>query len=141
MKLQAKEPVSGMDMPVGKSDWFIQNLVFLAKSGIELPVTLNTTGGLVSGVVISGERYLELLSTRFCEAGAGRLAHAGLGDWFGQYMDVLANDDAEGDGPHFIHLRDACVAGPAAAGGTVPVQAPLWRGRIRAITGLSFAGL
>ncbi|MBB3101774.1 hypothetical protein [Azomonas macrocytogenes] len=139
MKLQGKEPSSGMDTPIGKSDWFIQNLVFLAKSGIELPVTLNTTGGIVSGTIISGENYLDLLSARAREAGIDNPAYRELGDWFDQYMDVLANDDAEGDGPHFIHLRDATLVTPT--GITSFGSDSVWRGRIRAITGLTFSRL
>ncbi len=129
MQRHAKEPISGQDTLIGKSDWFIQNLVFLAKSGIELPVILNTTGGIISGTVISGERYLDLLSTQARDAARANPAYRELGDWFEQYLDVVANDDAEGDGPYFIHLNNATSSMPN--GAAVQDKPRLWRGRIR----------
>lgn len=117
----------GPDAPTkGGVDWMLQNMVLHAGSGVEMGVTLTFHGMIISGNVISGRRYAELLGEQ------GDVI--GIGDYYRDYAEPLSNIDAgEGEGPHFIHLRDARMV----VGGTVlPTSGSmLWRGKLSEVVG------
>jgi hypothetical protein len=99
------------------------------KKGLELEITLEVGGLLISGYLTSVGKYCERLEAQMSEG----LAH----------IDPTFNpDEASDEEPaaalpvassnDFIHLRDAWISGlrsePA-------IQAPVWRGRLSSVDG------
>lgn len=50
------------------ADWFLQALVWMAKSGVEYGVTLDVGGFLASGLLIDGEKYFDERKAEFVSA-------------------------------------------------------------------------
>jgi hypothetical protein len=130
----------------GASDWFLQHLVSLVNdTPLQLPITLQVSGMLVSGQLVSGACYFEGI--------AGDFAHG-----IAAYPDVAAsvresftslgttiyktdpNDTAPGPAPHFLHLQNAQFFGPAAQ--PIPQTGGMWwRGRVTEVGGFSLGQL
>lgn len=87
-----------------------------------LIVTLSTTGGIVSGELISSATYLAELARRLAVVGADESSAIGL-------LSLAELTDAPGIA-EAIHLFDATTV----AGGTL-VRLPLWRGSVTAVAG------
>lgn len=132
----AEEIELGIDAPIGRADWVIQNVIALAKLGARLDITLNTTGGLVSGTVVDSGEYLRLLVEKTLERHPENELYQAVADRFAGFEDVMQNDDAKGDGPYFIHLMNTSVATPD--GMSTPEPNVVWRGKVSSITGFTF---
>lgn len=143
-------------------DWFLCQMVEWAnRFGVELGVTLNVKGQVISGTLISGTRYFNALAEVFRgdseeDSIAGQLAkmvqlHAGIYEPYDLALLGPQNSASDvgdtGDGaidlppePTFIHLRDARVFAP----GQSPLPSNggvLWRGRLGQIDGFSIGQL
>lgn len=125
-------------------DWFLQSLVNMANNrGIEMAITLNIAGGLVSGQLIGGKKYFEEFAEAFSQAWPGegkeliRASFAKTGE------QVYGNDAQQvptKNKPQFIHLKNAQVWNPG--GGKSPSEGGvLWRGCINSISGFSLGKL
>lgn len=147
-------------------DWFLDQLVEWAnRYGVEMGITLNAGGMLVSGQTISGRNYFIELAKEFrVGKEEGSLVHT-LGDLIEankqiyEKYDLTIKNQEEGletgheaiaDGeesddsfpppPTYIHLRDARIYAP----GQVPIpgnRGVLWRGRLSEINGYSLGSL
>ena len=115
--------------------------VINALHGTEIGITLHASGLVVSGMLISGRRYFELLIESLENSPSEG------GGTFGQLFtpfrdryteDGLTNDSTEGEDTTlqpvgFIHMRDAQTFSPT--GHSLP--GTLWRARLTEITGWS----
>ncbi|MBV2132052.1 hypothetical protein KRX52_04475 [Pseudomonas sp. MAP12] len=121
----------GTDMPEEGRDWLLQNFVIAAKTDIETPITLFTSSGVVTGRIISGRKYIELLRELL-----------GFGAAPSGMEEVTQNDDAaspEDKGPYFIHLRDAAIVSGVSF--TPTEGGLLWRGKLSDVAGFSIGRL
>ncbi|TRO20915.1 hypothetical protein EQ826_15295 [Ectopseudomonas mendocina] len=127
-----------MDAPTAEgADWLLQNLILAAKAGVEMPVTLTVTGVAISGFIVSGQRYLDLLNDQY--SGLGTQDGKDFGQYMLEYKDALLLDDAEGAGPYYIHLRDAAyVSGAAQLPGA---RGMIWRGKVGDVSGFSLGAI
>jgi len=147
-------------------DWFLNQLVEWANLfGVEMGITLNAGGMLVSGQMISGRNYFIELATEFRgDMEEGSMVHT-LGGFIEDNKQVYENydlttkkdneasegrqdeasEDDEGNNlspppPMYIHLRNAKIFAP----GQNPIpgnSGVLWRGRISEINGFSIGSL
>lgn len=125
-------------------DWFLQILVKMAnQNGVEMGITLQVGGVLVSGQLVSGKKYFEGFADDFSgamsdpeEAQGVRNAFAKFGSGYGKEEDESAPQFE----PTFIHLKDARVFHP---GGTaVPGNRGVWwRGRLSEVAGFVLGSL
>jgi hypothetical protein len=114
---------------------------------LEIGVTLHVSGVVVSGLLISGRSFFELLSAALTEGGTSESApirHALASAWAGSHADDYragehdpSKDDQREEGQPapkvgYIHLRSASVH---AAGDLVPLPGVLWRGRLSHVSG------
>lgn len=127
--MSEQERKAGTDTPGEHgTDWILQDLVLLADEGGEMPVALFLHGMVVSGYIVSGQRYLELINEQMNSEKEEELPAL-----FRDYSEVMKNNDREGEGPHFIHLRNATFM----MGNAINPAAGhlLWRGKISDIVG------
>lgn len=121
----------GTDKPAEGKDWLLQNFVLGAKAGLEVPVTLFIPSGAVTGRIISGPKYVEMLREL--------LGLDAVADGFEAVTQNDEADTAEDEGPHFIHLRDAALV---AGNSFVPEEGGLlWRGKLSDVAGFSIGRL
>ncbi len=121
-------------------DWFLQKLVSMANdSGLEFGVTLTVGSGMVTGTLISAEKYFAAFGELFAGGmpGDGSEVEAS----FRKLGERGQEDDQEAARlpPQFIHLKDAKII---TASGSVPSrQGVLWRGTIASINGFNLGSL
>ena len=117
------------------SDEVLRVLARLAQeSGVEMGITVAVGGGVVSGVLIAREKWLDKYVLAYSEAGDdGQAVARRLREAFQQ--EDLTESEATPFTYHYLHLQDAqLVHGstglPADRGG-------FWRVRLDAVTGWS----
>jgi hypothetical protein len=126
-------------------DWFLQHLVWLANTGgVEAGVTLVCGGTIVSGMLVSGAKYVQGFREEFTSSLAAELISV-----LDPMFDALAapyaptSDDENGltvERTHYIHLRDARFY----AAGQPPIpgnRGVWWRGRLASVSGFSLGQL
>ncbi|BBL58512.1 gas vesicle accessory protein GvpU [Methylomonas koyamae] len=124
---------------VAKTDWFLQNLVGFANLwGIEVGITLQVSGMLVSGTLISGDKYFEEFAAQFS---GGFKNSPELSEPFHKLIssykkvyDVAPEEESDCPPSNFVHLRNAQFYHP----GQNPLptsQGVLWRGRVAEVGG------
>jgi hypothetical protein len=127
---------------IAEADWLIQHFLNLANSpstGIEVGITLNVGGLLVSGTMVSGKKYFEGIADLLSNANTNMPEIAE--SWkslsaFGQIYDDTAEVESNRN-PQYIHLRNTRFF--SAAGTAVPNSPGVWwRGRITEVAGFSF---
>jgi hypothetical protein len=130
--------------PLPRNDWLLQNLVSFANEiGVESGVTLQVGGMLVSGTIISIDKYLEEFSTLF-EGGFKNDAELGgqLGEliksWKPERPQLSPDETPSGPPPQMVHLRNARFFFPGQR--AFPAAHVLWRGRLSEVGGF-FLGL
>jgi hypothetical protein len=117
--------------------------------GLEVGVTLHVSGTLVSGSLVSGRAYFDLVHERVVgdgeDEGGVRAALGGVFERFSEsYRDREGTRDDDEDPPApfrrtvYVHLRDAKVYAPGTEG-TIGVD--LWRGRLTHLSGWSMGTL
>jgi hypothetical protein len=144
-----------------RSDWLLQNLVWKANYfGLEAGITLNVGGLIISGVLISGNRYYDEVVKQFKAGFSKEYQEIGevLGDLIKKnaepFPDFWAKFDPSKESKseidfsnvpyasemQHIHLRD--VKYLAASGGQLQLGAnQLWRGKIDSVDGFVFGAL
>lgn len=141
------------------SDWSLQELAQLANLGVELGITLNIGGLLISGRLSSGQRFFEAAARRISETpfdvlderrrvvgqdseGSEILAAAFRKRAQAIYGPGGLRDQQPETLPEFIHLADVYFYTPGVKGAT-PVNQPVafWRGKISAIDGFFMGSL
>lgn len=127
-------------VPATGPDWLLERWLRLAELGIEVGVTLQMGGLLISGTLVGARRYLEhqrseVLSS-LVERGLPPLIARKLDRAFAADLQALADaDQAEQAGVEssreFIHLKDACVV--TDGGHRHSFVVPYWRGQLRRV--------
>ena len=128
-------------IPDEGKDWFLQLLVDAVNGTTsEVGLTIQVSGLLVSGTLVSGEKYFEGFAEALAAAQADdkesaekhRAAFAKYGE---QYKRSEGNGSEEKKAlPLYIHLKDARFYTP----GTKPIpgnKGVWWRGRISEVSG------
>ena len=130
-------------------DRFLLTLVNIVDTDgeLEIGMTLHVSGVIVSGLLISGRRYFELLNEAVQPGGAQESAGlrealgdalTGVGESYGAYEFNAVTDPEQVALELFltsyIHMRNAEVHAPGGPGHLAPV---LWRGRLSHVSGWS----
>lgn len=127
-------------LPSYETDWFLQNLVRFANEwGLEMSITLQVGGMLVSGTLISGKRYFDEFATLF--ASGFKNDNQELGESFHklissykQIYEVTPEESENSPPPAYIHLRNTLFFQPGQQ--VFPTSGQLlWRGRIAEVGG------
>jgi len=125
--------------PSAQHDWFIQSLVNVANvAPLSFGVTLQVSGLLVSGYLVSGKAFFEATGQQIV---SGLVQNAALADqmrkMFATFESAYPNDPTRTDRPvpQFVHLQNARFY--STDGTPVPSNAGVWwRGRISQISGI-----
>ena len=131
--------------PSADADWFLQSLVRMAnESSLEIGITLQVSGMLVSGNLVSGKQYFEGFANDFASPFANDPETASaIKDSFGAYGEIYGQPkEGEPDrpAPQFVHLKDARFFNTA--GNPIPGNRGVWwRGRICEVGGFSLGSL
>jgi hypothetical protein len=139
-------------------DWFLQDLVNMAnKWGLEIGITLNIGGSLISGIIISGDKYFKEFALLF-RSGFSNPKFENVGEkleaYIFEYSKIYAfqeeteknekgkkeSEDNKQKGPSFIHLSNARIY--SHSGEPIPKNnSVLWRGKISSVDGFSLGKL
>ncbi len=127
------------DVPSAQHDWFIQQLVNVATvAPLTFGVTLQVSGLLVSGYLVSGKAYFEAVGKQIVKGVAQNAAVADqMRQMFATFASAYPNEpgQAERPVPQFIHLQNARFY--STDGTPVPGNEGVWwRGRISEISGI-----
>jgi hypothetical protein len=137
VKEGAKPVVKEARLPLHhRVDWFLENIVSMVSSvPLGLGVTLSVGGLLVSGLVVSGEEFFELLVKQMKDGTSDPRIAESIALWWSEAALVYKKLPKDGH-VSFIHLKDARYFHPG--GAAVPGNAPLlWRGPLLAVDGFS----
>ncbi|MEU6135855.1 hypothetical protein [Nocardioides sp. NPDC047086] len=120
------------DLPLEGGDDVLRILVSIAnKHALNMGITLNLGGSLVSGTLVSLKTYSGGVADSIRAANGHEDVNAALARLF-EDLGGDAEDETEPPPPRHIHLRDARLIAPN--GGLGP-SSPWWRGRISAVSG------
>jgi len=128
-----------------QTDWFLQSLVNMANdSDLGFGITLQVSGMLVSGNLVSVKQYFEGFAADFASPFATNPEVAeSIKESFSSYGNLYSKDaEAEGDlpPPQYIHLKNARFFNTA--GNPIPGNRGVWwRGRICEVGGFSLGSL
>ncbi len=126
------------------SDGLLQNLLpYINRGAMEFPITLQSGGLLVMGVLVSGRKYIDAVKTAAL-GGAhhfDNLIEQCLGDVYPASQPGPDVDFEPGELlPQFLHLENAHFVTPG--GATTPRDRGVWwRGRLSAVDGYTFGVL
>lgn len=99
-------------------------------TGTELPITLQVSGLVVSGKLISKDAYFDQFTSQFTQGMTDRPTIEGLRKSF---AEIGADSESRSGAPSLaVHVKDAALFGV----GNMPVpyeQGALWRGRLSEI--------
>jgi len=127
---------------VDDRDWFLQNLVNMVNArNIELGITLNSGGFLVSGLLVSGKKFFSGLASDLSISFQDPEVRNSIEQSYAQIGEIYAT----GRGgetiapPNYLHLMQARFF--HTAGQPVPAADGVWwRGRISEVSGF-FLGM
>jgi len=144
-QVNIKQAIDGQSI-----DWFLQNLVSLVNTTpLEVGITLNVSGSLISGVLIGGKKYFELFAKEISDnfpiedGPDGLKSRELLYDAYAQFGDIynISSEDKinKNSPPQYIHLLNSRNY---SADGAIPSNlGVLWRGKINAVSGFSLGQL
>ena len=136
---QERESELNPQLKAFEADYFLDIIVSVVHTtDIEIGITLNVNGLVVSGQLISVEIYFRELSEGMNLATTNTEAGNAVINAFKEAFRSLS-DQAISSGqdrsPDFIHLRNAIVY---SSGNTeMPISLPLWRGKLSSVDGFS----
>lgn len=120
-------------------DWLLAYVVGLAERGCSMGITVTSGGMMLTGNVISGRQYFELLGASFKGAntqGAVDLREV-LSSSFDGFKDIYPSSDALPEDyvaqPSFLHLKDAKFL----AGSSISRGGALWRIKLADVSGFT----
>lgn len=127
-------------------DWFLQILVSTVnKTSIDIGITLNVGGLIISGQLINIKIYFEGLAQEMALANADEPLKDAFQTMFRKIGSEykLSSEESENENqppPKFIHLKNAKML--LANGQKVPTnQGVWWRGRLSEVDGFSLGSL
>ncbi|MGF1497080.1 MAG: gas vesicle accessory protein GvpU [Elainellaceae cyanobacterium] len=113
------------------------------KTSIQLSLTLNVSGLIVSGQLISRQTYFRQITDMIHDSDAGDYVKESLDEFIGQVGHEIEGDEVHSNGvslPTYIHLKNAQMY-PSNGRGMPSNTDALWRGRISEISGFSFGAI
>lgn len=129
--------------PVTQPDWFLQSLVAMANnSDIELGITLQVSGLLVSGTLVGGKKYFEGFAEDFSGVFASEPEVAeSIKNSFAKYGEIYKKEEGEEiPPPQYIHLKNTRFFNTA--GNPIPGNKGVWwRGRVSEVGGFTLGSL
>ncbi|MDB6061290.1 MAG: hypothetical protein JWM78_1393 [Verrucomicrobiaceae bacterium] len=127
--------------PHPKADWLLSMLVSFANElSLELGVTINTGGAIISGTLIGGKTYLVELSEVFAKANGEQAVNDALSQGILRNQNIYETDETPALPPAYIHLRNARFWAPDGES-LAATQGFLWRARLSEVSGFSIGGL
>lgn len=136
---------SNQEQQAVQTDWFLQTLVRMVNnSDLEIGITLQVSGMLVSGILVSGKKYFDGFAKDFSSpfsenpelAESVRSNFAAYGEIYSQGEE----NDGEVPPPQYIHLKQARFF--STSGNPIPGNKGVWwRGRIGEVGGFSIGSL
>lgn len=128
---------------IGEQDWFLRSILEnVIGLGVDMGVTFTVGGSIVSGMLISGRKYFELLGDGLAASSkSGDDIQAILGETWRQNTAIYdkpedAGDDWRAPPLGYVHLREARYYVPGQD--PIPTNAGLlWRGKLSSIDGFS----
>jgi hypothetical protein len=136
----ARDAIGETPEPPPELDHFLRFLVTIVdKADVEVGVTLNVGGLLVSGLLVGYDKYAEGVVSQLKEAGGSKEANAFLEEAFKRYAEVFS--DEGGDDPvsqldmdtPYVHLGEARFFAPGST--PLPIEGVWWRGRLSEVEG------
>ena len=125
------------------ADNLVQIMVFIAnKHNIELGITLNVKGLIVSGMLVSNQTYFEGLTDEVEASNAEQVAKELFKSTFNSLANTSESSSSNGDGsqeslPLFIHLKEARMY-PSQNTSPIPTAGVWWRGKISEVSSFSW---
>jgi uncharacterized protein with NRDE domain len=119
-------------------DYFLQSLVTIVNlSDSKIPITIHTSGFLVSGYLIGGRNYFEQFADDFTNLASTEEQANLLKDAILENTKLYSEEriDSSNQLPTFIHLSTAKFYD--ASGNSIPAPGMLWRGRISQVIGFT----
>lgn len=125
-----------------EKDVILSSFVFAANSKeaqLEMGVTLNVGGTIVSGILIGYNKYLESIKLQFDQKPGGEF----VASFMDKFLSAVEEEKIEEEDvvlPIYIHLKDARFFTP----GNNPIPnngGILWRGKLSSIDGFNFGAL
>lgn len=122
-------------------DWFLQSLVNMANDGVEVGVTLQVSGLLVSGVLTGGKAYFEGFAEDYSSGLSDPEAAKTVRDSFAMFGEIYKKDGEDTTPPpQYIHLKNARFFNTS--GNPIPGNKGVWwRGRISEVAGFMLGSL
>lgn len=117
-------------------DDFLRVLASLAHAGIGTSVTVAVPGSVISGVICSRNRWLDLLADQHGGAPAAEMFVNALRDRL-RTPDDQDEESVPASDYHYLHLENAAVQ----AGNTFTARGMLWRVRISEVSAWTFSPL
>lgn len=139
--------------PQPSHDWFLESFVRMVNesaSGLEIGLTLQVGGFLVSGIMVSGPKYFEGFASDFTSPIADKEAAERIRQSFSGYAGIYKaapsentdteNSESRSSGPGYIHLKEARFFNTS--GKPIPGnRAVWWRGRLSEVSGFILGNL
>lgn len=124
-------------------DWFLQSLVDLVNGReLEIGLTLQAGGFLVSGLLVSGHQYFKGFGAEFAKAFNDPELSEDIQRAYSRYGGIYTAQKSPGENftrASFVHLKDARFFNTA--GEPIPANMSVWwRGRVSEIEGF-FLGM
>lgn len=124
-------------LPGPPADWFLQTLVSMVNDNdMEISATLFLGGSIVSGLLISGNKYFAIFGDEFSDSfpGLDPESKKTMSDSFARHGAIYTDPELKSDElPNYVHMRDAhTYTGES----EVPQnRGVLWRGRLSEVGG------
>lgn len=131
-------------LPDEDTDWLLQQLVLLADTGLEMPITLQVSGLLVSGLLVDNQKYFDGFGSDLASGFQEAQIAEGLKELISKYGDAVKKNIEDGASepprPKYIHLRNAKFFNTS--GNPIPANRGVWwRGRLCEVSGFIIGSL
>ena len=129
---------------VAETDWFLQSLVNMAnETSLEIGITLQVSGMLVSGILVSHKQYFDGFGSEFASVFSDSEVSESIKTNISSYGDLYKSDNenvAPLPPPQYIHLKNTYFFNTVGK----PIRSNKgvwWRGRICQVGGFSLGSL
>lgn len=124
------------------ADPFLEAWVRLAEKGVEVSVIISSQGLLITGRLVSFDRFLERLEAEARRSGGGAIGLADALEQLREARKAVQDEELEAESQgneettrkqqKYFHLLDASIL----SGGQI-YNAELWRGKVSDVNGLT----
>lgn len=128
-----------------ESDWMLRYLVNLAnQQGLQMGITLQVDGMLVSGILVGGQTYFEGITQNISEAMGASEETKSIPELF-QRINKAVQTEAGADKPMpppaYIHLKNTYFFNTANDTPIPNGEGVWWRGKLAQVSGFFFGNL